>query len=311
MRYLLLLVLGCHFLYADDFKPFPDVITTPDLAIAPRPVDNLNEFTQSFFTQFFPLKHAAQPLTLTKGLERDYLFPTLYDEVRTAMLVSMGSYHAVRALIPDMRIRPLKFGDRTPIILSSFRYGKVTGLNAYNEVAVAVLVEVGPPTKLPPITQLLEREGEFGLYVLHMPVTTTENRIRGEKIWGLPKVEREIDLVSEAGDYVTRVKEQVNGKFESYLEFTVPLAGIRFAVKEKTRKLFSIRGRELLESASITAAGKATLGKIDPAKTYVKFGKTPTGRWLESLEIGTHPLIVRFSEKGSSALTYPEKALEK
>jgi len=35
---------------------------------------------------------------------------------------------------------------------------------------------------------------KLGYYVFGMPVTSKENQIRGNKIWGLPKVTQDIDI---------------------------------------------------------------------------------------------------------------------
>ena len=77
-----------------------------------------------------------------------------------------------------------------------------------------------------------------------MPVTSEENRIRGQKLWGIPKVTERIDIEQKDG-FSTTVAYDSNGK--EYFRLRVPMTGSSQSFDE-TGQLYSIREGEIVKA---------------------------------------------------------------
>ena len=185
--------------------------------------ENGDKFTDPFFSRF-SLRHAAKPLQLTDAVSKNYKFPTLYNDVTCAIGIFMCDYEAARKALPDPRLKPVRMTKgRALVAFSCYEYKNVMGVFPYNEVSMMIPVLFDAPVDLPVLPMLAgSKYPGFGYYVFHMPVTSKENQIRGNKIWGLPKVTQDIDVRTEGGDCITTCFESDG---TPYFELKVPTAG--------------------------------------------------------------------------------------
>src|SRR6185437_11613763 len=170
----------------------------PTLEIPDGLLDNSASFRVPFF-QRFRLRHAPRPLQLTDTITKDYLFPTLYADVTCAVGIFLCDYDRARALLPHPKLRPVRMTlGRSLVVFSCYEYRTVLGVPPYNEIAMTIPVLLDPKVDVPVLPMVLNVFEAFGYYVFSMPVTSLENRIRGNEIWGLPKVTQEIEQYEES-----------------------------------------------------------------------------------------------------------------
>jgi hypothetical protein len=120
-------------------------------------------------------------------------------------------------------------GGRSIVAISCYEYRKVRGVRPYNEIAVAVPVNLAGKPGLP-VLGAFASGTDSGYYIAAMPVTSEENRLRGHHFWNLPKITRGIDIAEEGGScrFISRDED---GRADFSLQ--VPMRG-------KT-KLLSVR----------------------------------------------------------------------
>jgi len=80
--------------------------------------------------------------------------------------------------------------------------------------------------------------------VFSMPVTSEENRIRGQKLWGIPKVTERLDIEQKDGCSTT-VAFDANDK--EYFRLRIPMNGNAESFNE-TGQLYSVRENELVKA---------------------------------------------------------------
>lgn len=267
-------------------------------------LDNAAEFTDEFYKRF-TLRHAPIPLSLDDKITKDYLFPTFYGDVTCAMGIFLCSYEKAQKIMPHPLIKPVKMTKgRSMVAFSCYEYKNVMGVAPYNEIAMTIPVMVNPKVNVPILPTLLSSFKNFGYYVFSMPVTSLENKIRGNKIWGLPKVVREIDLYEEKGDCVTTCREDSG---EKYFELRVPIEGKKTPFDETTY-LYSVLEKDLLKSKTnfkadfnVTKHMNLLFKKdVKPDKAYITIGNTPSGKALLDLDIEEHPFQLRFAKHMTS-----------
>ena len=272
-------------------------------------LDNRDLFDNEFFRRF-RLRPADAPLQLNDDIAKDYLFPTYYGNVTCAMAVFMCSYEKAEAMMLHPLIKPVKMPrGRALIAFSCYEYKNVLGVAPYNEIAMTIPVMVDPGINVPVLPMIWDGFKNFGYYVFSMPVTSLENQIRGEKIWGLPKVVQQIDIDEEDGFCITKGYEEDG---EQYFQLKVPMRGTpqEFDV---TSNLYSRRGDEFLQSETnfkatfnINKHMDLLFKKNKPADDqYLILGDTPGGRMLKELEIEPHPFQFRFAKNMSSCFDLP------
>lgn len=196
----------------------------PSFDIPATLLDNGKDFNAPFFSGL-RLRKAKAPLAIA-GTTRDYLFPTLYADVRCAVAIFHCSLEASRALLKAELGQdaepPRLLGGRSIVAISCYEYRKVRGVRPYNEIAIALPLRLDGRKGIP-VLGAFAGGPESGYHIASMPVTSDENRQRGHHFWNLPKITRRIDLAEEDGTC----------RFESYAEdgssldlsLTVPTRG--------------------------------------------------------------------------------------
>ena len=281
----------------------------PNKEINAEMLSNEDMFGDKFFKRF-KLRHAPEPLKLNDEVSKNYLFPTFYGDVTCAIAIFLCDYKKAKAIMPHPKIKPVKMSmGRSIVAFSCYIYRNVMNVAPYNEIAMTIPVMVDPVVNVPVLPMVLDVFKEFGYYVFGMPVTSYENQIRGNKIWGLPKVTQEIDISEQDGDCVALAKEETG---ETYLELRVPTSGKpeKFDV---TSNLYSRLDNKLLQSETnfkatfnVTKHMNLLFKKnAKPDREYIKIGDTESARVLRELDIEEHPFQLRFARSMNSCFDLP------
>jgi hypothetical protein len=210
-------------------------------------IDNQDKFGDAFFQQF-ELRHRETPLQLTDDISKNYLFPTFYADTSCAIAIFHCDYQAAKAMMPTPGMEPVKMlRDRSLVIFSCYEYGNVMNVAPYNEIAMTIPVITDGGMNIPVLSMLLgDKLKRFGYYVFAMPVTSLENRIRGRKIWGLPKDVERIDITKNGQN--SNIKAARDGE-APYLELNIPMTGSPQAFDVRSN-LYSVLENERLTSAT-------------------------------------------------------------
>ncbi len=270
-------------------------------------LDNSDKFQDAFFKRFTLRPH---PVQLTDTITKDYVFPTLYHDVRCAIGIFLCDYEAARAELPHPKLRPVRMPrGRALVLFSCYEYRHVLNVPPYNEIAMTIPVMFNATLPIPVLPMLLPIFPSFGYYVFHMPVTSRENTLRGNKIWGLPKVTHEVDIDERDGNCVTVAKDETGA---NYFELAVPMGGTpsHFDVTGKT---YSQLDGQIVQ-AQTKFAGDFMVAKFtsrlwkkggEPMQSYLKIGGGPYGERLAKLGIEPQPFQLRYTQGMNAAFDLP------
>ncbi|WP_164931604.1 acetoacetate decarboxylase family protein [Longirhabdus pacifica] len=269
-------------------------------------LDNKDQFKDDFFKRK-SLRHADKPLELNDHVAKDYLFPTLYSDVTCAIGIFMCNYDKAVQLMPHPLMKPVKMPQkRSLVVFSCYIYKNVLGIPSYNEIAMTIPVLINPSFSPPVLPMIAEKMfPNFGYHVFSMPVTSLENQIRGNKIWGLPKVTQQIDMKKQGDYFVTTAMEESG---ETYFELSIPMEG-KETHFDVSSNLYSVLDGELLQSETNFKADfnmnkymKKLWNKNNkPNHEFLKLSDTPSGKLLQQLEMEQHPFQTRFAEGMNSS----------
>jgi len=283
----------------------------PNNTIEPELLANKAEFSDAFFQQF-TLRKNKKPLALTDTISKDYLFPTLYGNVTCAIGVFLCDYDKAQAMLPHPNMKPVAMPKgRAIVTFSCYEYKKVCGVAPYNEIAMTIPVMIDPSVNIPVLPMVMDGLfKKFGYHVFHMPVTSLENRIRGNKIWGLPKVVEGINIDVKNGISKTiAIDEQGN----EYFSLSVPTTGkaSKFDVRSN---LYSKLDKKLLQSPTQFKGSFNvnkymdrlwTSGGDDPG--VLTIGAGPSGDMLRSLNIEPQPFQFRYASQMNACFDLPNE----
>src|SRR5882762_7205743 len=240
---------------------------------------NEAKFQDPFF-QRFRLSKASAPFQLDEKISKSYLFPIFYADVTCAIGIFMCDHGKAQAILPHPKMKPVKI----PIMAD-------------------------PIVNIPVLPMVLPFFRKFGYYVFGMPVTSKENQLRGERIWGLPKVTREVDIFEQGGDCVGIAREESG---TPYVELRVPMRGSVTEFDVRTN-LYSQLGGDFLRSEvcfkgsfKVTKHMKCLAGKgLKTDRLYLKIADTPSAQILRSLDSEEHPFQLRYARHISRPLAQP------
>ena len=273
-------------------------------------LDNNDKFTDDFFGRFTPVKRKVQ---LGDVMEKEYSFPTFYGDVTCAQAIFLCSYDAALKLMPHEKVKPIRARkDRAVLAIACYEYKNVMGIPPYNEIALMIAVDVDKAKN--PVLMPLIKNNYSGYYVFSMPVTSYENCLRGNHIWGLPKVTEEID-VDTSGDEAVIVCRDENNK--EYFRLRVPKKGKPTAMDETTF-LFSKHDGEI-NKAQTSFVGNFAITKnmgvlLNPKKSpdnpYLTLADSPSGKAISDLDISPMPLQLRYAEHMNACFDYYDESYE-
>lgn len=275
--------------------------------------ENNNDFKDEFFNRF-NLRHDKSPLKLDNNIEKNYLFPTFYDDVTCAIGIFFCDYEAALSLMPHKDVKPIKgTKGRAIVIFSCYEYKNVLGIPPYNEIAMTIPVMYGDGFSPPLLPLVLKSFKDMGYYVFSMPVTSYENKLRGRKIWGLPKDVEEIDITIKNEVCTTKAYDE-NGK--EYFSLSIPTTGKPTSFDEKGY-LYSVLNNKLLKSPTyfksvfnvqknMSLIWKKNAVSQNPV---LKLGNSPKAEILKKLKIEQIPFQTRFAPNMKSCFDLFEKQL--
>ncbi len=277
----------------------------PTLEFSAALLDNRAAFSDPFFQRFTLREH---PVALTETITKPYVFPTLYKNVRCAIGIFTCDRRAAKALLASPKLKPVPVpGGRSLVIFSCYEYRQVMNVPAYNEIAMTIPVLNGG-LALPLLPMLIPGYPGFGYHVFHMPVTSRENTLRGQKIWGLPKVPHTIDL-SEEDDHVVTVAADENGA--EYFRLRVPMQGASKHFKV-ANYLYSVRDGELVraqtsfENDFTVTKSMARLFSRGSGESPLTLGTGSYAEKLRRLDIDPQPYETRYTPSMNAAFAWPE-----
>ncbi|MCB9205164.1 MAG: acetoacetate decarboxylase family protein [Flavobacteriales bacterium] len=215
-----------------------------DFNLVPEMPDNAGEFTSDFYKRF-TLRKNSQPLQVSETISKDFSFPTFYKNVSCGIGIFMCSYEQAQKALPHPSMKPVRMpGGRAVVIFSCYEYKTVMNMQPYNEIAMTIPLLINPSISVPVLPLVSKAFKNFGYHVFSMPVTSEENRIRGQKLWGIPKVTERIDIEQKDG-FSTTVAYDQNEK--EYFRLRVPMSGNAESFDE-TGNLYSVREGELVKA---------------------------------------------------------------
>ena len=288
----------------------------PNLLFNETLIDNQDKFNDAFFQQF-ELRHRETPLQLTDEISKNYLFPTFYADTSCSIAIFHCDYQTAKAMMPDPSMEPVKmYGGRSLVIFSCYEYRNVMNVAPYNEIAMTIPVITDGGMNIPVLSMLLgDKLKNFGYYVFGMPVTSLENRIRGRKIWGLPKDVERIDI--NKNSQYCNIKATLDGE-PPYLELDIPMNGSPQAFDVKSN-LYSVLENERLTSATQfngtfnVTKNMGTLFNKSPAENSdtIKLGTGATADMLRALKIEGQAFQFRFSNSINACFDLAHARVEK
>lgn len=276
-------------------------------------LDNKDKFQNDFFERF-TLRHAPQSLQLNDKISKNYQFPTFYNDVTCAIGIFLCSYDKAWNLVSKTlgpKVKPIMMThNRSLVAFSCYEYKNVMNVAPYNEIAMTIPVMVDPRVNVPLLPMIADKMfSNFGYYVFGMPVTSKENQIRGNKIWGLPKITQEINITEKEDNCVIVAKEETG---EPYFKLRVPMNG-KPTDFDVTSNLYSRLDGKFLQSETnfkatfnVTKYMQLLLKKnATPDQTYLILGDTESAKVLKDLEIEGHPFQFRFAKHMNSCFDLP------
>jgi hypothetical protein len=271
---------------------------------------NEDKFQNDFFKRYTLKKRKVQ---LSETMEKEYSFPTFYSDVTCAQAIFLCSYDEALKLMPHEKIKPVRaLRDRAVLAISGYEYKNVLGIPPYNEVALTIAVEADKANS--PVLLPLMFNNYSGYYVFSMPVTSRENCLRGNNIWGLPKVTQEIDFDITDNEAII-VCHEADGR--EYFRLRVPKTGKPTKMDEVTYLFTKLNGK--IHKAQTAFKGDFAISKNMgvllnpkqvPEKAYLTLGDTPCGNVIKRLGVDPTPLQLRYVEHMNACFDYYDENYE-
>jgi hypothetical protein len=268
--------------------------------------ENAALFSGPFFERF-SLRPAPQPLRLSETVTKHYRFPTLYRDVTCGIGIFLCGYERARKALPDPRLRPVRMpGGRALVTFSCYEYRQVMNVAPYNEIGITIPVLFDAPWSLPVLPMLVPGLFPgFGYFVIGMPVTSKENQLRGNKLWGLPKTTRRIDTKEEGGEFVTTAFEESG---QPSLELRVPTDG-RPTDFDVRADIYSRLDGEILASRTCFQA-RFNVVRKPSGKPALTLGPGPDAALLRGLGIEERAFQFRFARGMNAAFDLPHRRVQ-
>ncbi|MCL2530044.1 MAG: acetoacetate decarboxylase family protein [Coriobacteriia bacterium] len=270
---------------------------------------NEDKFQDEFF-QRFPLK--KRQIALTEEIEKEYSFPTLYGDVTCCQAIFLCSYDAALALMPHPKVQPVRARKNLAVLaVSCYEYKNVLGIPPYNEIAFTLAVEVEKEKS--PVLLPLIKNSFSGYFVFSMPVTSRENCLRGNVIWGLPKVTQEIDIDDSGAEALVKAYEDG----VEYFSLRIPKQGKPTLMDETTYLYPKLNG--VVHKAETNFKGNFLIDKnmgvlLSPGKVppqpFFTLGNTRCGQVLKDLKMSPRPLQTRYVEHMTACFDYYDESYE-
>jgi len=272
-------------------------------------LENRDKFQDDFFKRFQLKK---RKIRLTADFEKEYEFPTFYGDVTCCQAIFLCSFDAAVSLMPHPSVKPVRALKKHAVMaVSCYKYRNVLGIPPYNEIAFTIAVDVEKEKS--PVLLPLMRNSYSGYFVFSMPVTSRENCLRGNVIWGLPKVTQEIDIDATGSEVLVKAFE----KGTEYFRLRFPKKGKKTPMDETTWLFPKLNG--VVHKAQTNFKGDFLIAKnlgvlLNPGKapkeSYLTIGDTPCGQVLKNLQLSPMPLQLRYVEHMTACFDYYDESYE-
>ncbi len=264
-------------------------------------------FDNAFFNQFKQSKHAVR---LDEENIKEYHFPTFYAGNTVMQAFFLCSYEKACEIMPHSSLKPVKMSlNKSLVIISCYEYLYVKEIKPFNELGMVMPVLLNPKLNIPLLPIIASKLFKnIGYYIFDMPLTSLENKIRGDKIWGLTKHLKEI-VYTDIDNF--RVCEVFDPRGCPYLTLTVPLSG-KMKSLSQSGNIFSIKDKKLLRS-QFSMQGNFAINKSFKEKPYddgskvLELGSSPSGDILRNLQLETKPFQTRYGVNINSSFSLPDQ----
>ena len=226
------------------------------------------------------------------GNELSYLFPTFIAGARGMMGFFTCSLSKAAEALPGRRLVPIPLAHRGLVAVGAFEYNFVQGMEPYREVLFGIpALHLRKGAILP----------QMGIHIKRLIVDRPENVQRGRHLWGMDKSLGEMDFFDRGADRVCEVRR--NGRMA--LRLVIPSKG-RSRKFESCNTLITEKQGLILHSRSCMAGRR--VDNLDQGK--MELGADPFAAELDSLGVGSAPLLARFLPNLEMAMALPGQSEE-
>ncbi len=244
-------------------------------------------------TTFFPDPNVRKTVTCGK---QSFDLPVLYFRDDAFALFFTADPDRVASVMPSHRLQPVRLSARKAMVgVVAFNYIDTT-IGHYGEVAVVLpaVYNASPPPVL--IPALLESwYPDFGMLVMHLPVTNTLARDAGRQEWGYTKFVADMHFTITPEFMECRLSE----KDQHILTLRVARRGIAMRDK-KPLVTFSVKEGNLLKTTIPQRC--TTRSAIKPKDAFLQLGDHPVSETIHALEISEKPFASRYYLERSGIL---------
>ncbi|MFC1890335.1 acetoacetate decarboxylase family protein [Thermodesulfobacteriota bacterium] len=212
--------------------------------------------------------------------------PILYYRDDLFLAFFPADLKRVRRFLPAESLRPVSpYPGKALVGVAAFNYIE-TSIGPYGEVAVAIPVvhRVPAPSLLPVILE--SRYPGFGLFVMHLPVTTLLAREAGRGVWGYPKFTADMHFANSPETALCEMSE--GGRH--ILTLKVAKGGL---VMTDNRPLvtYTIMGTDLVRT-EVAVRGIYQM-RLRPPDSMLTLGNHPVAETVRELGVDPRPLVTR------------------
>ncbi len=201
----------------------------------------------------------------------------------------------VKEVLPSKDLHPVIFGPGKAIVVIGAFYYINTSIGPYGEIPVGIPVVWKTPS-IPFIPALMEKYYPgFGIFVMHLPVTSIIARDAGRGVWNYPKFVADMRFkntpeyisvdMEEDGNYILGLKIDKKG---------IILRDNRPLVTYTEKDGYIIRTEIPVRGIYMTC--------IRPGAGRLDLGDHPVSRTIKELGVGKTPVITRYYVERSAIL---------
>ncbi len=236
-------------------------------------------------TAFFDM--AGEPRRVTHGCAT-FELPILYFRDDLFLLFYTVNADRARAAMPSENLHPVVLpGGRALLAVGAFNYID-TSIGSYGEVAVVLPAVHGRKPLCGVMPALKEGDyPDFGLVVLHLPVTRQVARDAGRGVWGYTKFVADMDFAITPEHLECAMEE--DGRH--ILTMRAPRRGM-FRKDRRPLVTYSVKEGRLMRTV-IPATGSFRMA-LKPSDAVLELGDHPLADTIRELEPSPRPLLSRY-----------------
>ena len=236
--------------------------------------------TQGFF-------EGAGPFETVEAGSARFDLPILYYRDDLFLAFFSADAARVREVLPTPSLSPVLIRPgRTLVGLAAFNYLE-TSIGPYGEIAVAVPVVHGRRAS-PLLPVLMEsRYPGFGIFVMHLPVTTTIARDAGRGVWGYPKFTADMHFRSSP----EMIACEMNEGDRHILTLRVPKRGLLLR-DGRPLVTYTTKGTDLVRT-TVPTRGIFQVS-MRPKGARLELGDHPVAESMRALDVRDRPIMTRY-----------------